>query len=541
MHIGRILSVAVSALCLLSCNREKDNTSYTLVYGGDLFLGRGINEALFDPAQRAEMFGDTAPLFRGASIALVNGEGVISKGGILFDKGEPRPFMFRAHPYAVDVLKGAGIDVVNAGNNHACDYGREALREMLDRLRIAGIDYTGAGLDVIDSRTASFHKLGNLTVAIIGADMTIAGLCSAQEKLPGVLFYDISSPQASIDTVVRDLTGVLKRAREHADLVFLTPHWGDNGKDAPTETTRQLAARLIKAGFDGILGHSAHRFQGVEIIDGKPVIYDAGQLIDDMGGAQAMIWELKFNRKGVVAINGHPIRLQRNRTMLADAKNANSIVERLRKLSEPFGTALFVKDNTVSATCRPNGHAAPSDPPPERPVPKTVRLAVSDLVRDTMPADTTPAEVVYENGITLVGYKLYTDKLSVPKGAQVTELYFKAAGKLTGNIHVHLDAVSDAGGRDADRHIPGDWLMPVSIWPRGRLITDRKLFRLKSAPKGTMVFTAALVDQKLLKPLKSSLPMKDDYRFILGEATYTEGAPRIYHFIHQVDALRSGK
>jgi len=34
-------------------------------------------------------------------------------------------------------------------------------------------------------------------------------------------------------------------------------------------------------GVDVYYGHSAHTFQGVEIYDGKPILYDTGDFIDD--------------------------------------------------------------------------------------------------------------------------------------------------------------------------------------------------------------------------------------------------------------------
>ncbi len=522
---------------MMGCQRSApiSPSSHSLAFGGDIFLGRGLNVALFDDKARDDIFGDVAPIMRRADLALVNGEGVIARGGYLFNKGEPRPFMFRAHPKAVGVLKGAGVDVVNVANNHACDYGSGALLEMLHRLRKAGIDTTGGGAHIGEARAASFHTLDGTVVAIVGADFTRQGACGAQSQRPGILTY----PPEAEERIVSDLSVILKRSRRYAHLVFLTPHWGLNGATAPTAEIRRLARRLIGLGFDGILGHSAHRFQGVELIGGKPVIYDAGNLLDDLGGSRAFLWTVNFTAVGVTGLEGRPLELSPHRTQLARKEAGARALETLRKRSEALGTKIVVKGGTARVLCTAKRPVEAKPRAPARPVPVKIQEAPNDFVRERLPRDVTRTEVAYANGITLVGYKLFTDGLFVPKAAQVVELFFKTDRPLSGDLRVHLEAVKrDGKGRDVDRHIPGDWLMPVNTWPVGKIITDRKLFRLVLRPEGAVDFTMALFHKTFLVPIRSKLPLEGP-RVHLGTAAYSKSAPRIYHAVQRVMAERA--
>lgn len=273
-----------------------------MVVGGDLLLGRSLNAALYDDDARARALAGVAPLLKKADLAVVNGEGVVALGGEITDKGEQRPFAFRAHPLAVRMMADAGIDLVNVGNDHSIDYGPDALQEMLDRLVLAGMDYTGGGDTRRDAVTPAYRVIGDTVVAVVGADLSTALAYPVRPKRPTLLRYPGLLPE-SVDEIVRNMTNILRVARKHAHVVVFTPHWGENDMTAPTDHTRHLAARLVQAGYDAIVGHSAHVVQGAELLDGVAVAYDAGNLLLDRGAAapmhRALLFELEFDRAGV--------------------------------------------------------------------------------------------------------------------------------------------------------------------------------------------------------------------------------------------------
>jgi poly-gamma-glutamate capsule biosynthesis protein CapA/YwtB (metallophosphatase superfamily) len=515
-----------------------DLETHTVIYGGDFTLGRRINEALWDPQARDRIFGDVEPLLREADLALINAEGVIAQGGYFNDKGEPRPYLFRAHPAAIDVLTRAGIDLVTVGNNHAVDYGPAALTEMLDRLTLAGIDYFGGGHDAADARRPAYRRLGDTVVAFVGADFTVSAKYRAGRKRAGILYYDAFRDGSREDGIVADLKKIHDEARRHAQVVLLSPHWGDNMIDRPAPHLRSLARRLIDVGYDGILGHSAHVFQGVELIDGKPVIYDAGNLVADFGGGgrvhQALAWELEITRAGVTRLAGYPLQLERNRTDLATGDLRGGILEDLAGFSAELGTELAIEDGVARLACDPGGVRGPKAAagPPARAAVADVRLAPNDTLIDALPARAIPLEARFEGGVRLLGYEVLLSELPTPKAGQVIVLYFTADEPLKESYHVSLEGkrVHDGkpGGTSVEAHLPGDWLLPTTEWAPGRIVRDWTLLRLTFDAAGTVDFHLGLT--RAGKPVAVTGPdgSIEGNKVRLGRAAFRDGAPGVF-------------
>ncbi|MCP4675521.1 MAG: CapA family protein, partial [Deltaproteobacteria bacterium] len=414
-------------------------------------------------------------------LAVVNGEGVISSGGSFADKNETMPYMYRAHPNMVEVLTNAGIDVVAVGNNHVGDYGREAFGEMLDRLSTAGIAYSGGGHNLDDARRPAYRTVGDTVVAIVGGDLTMTETARATTDSPGTLFFREAHLGKDEDRIVGELTKILKEARKHAHVVLFTPHWGRNYKTKPTRGLRSLAKRLIKAGYDAIMGHSAHWFHGVELIDGKPVMYDAGNLLLDYNGGDRgdeshrnILWELTVSRAGVTGIKGHPLFLRKNHSTLAKGTVRDEILETLEKRSKRLGTDLAIENGVAVLECDPGSISGPKGrpSPPVRPVPKEIRKAPNDAIIDEVPAGVNRVNIEYSEGIRLVGYKLLLDELTIPFSGQVVALYWTTDRKVNKSYHIHLEARGRHPGTEKPKkgyagHLPGDWVLPTDEWPVG--------------------------------------------------------------------------
>ncbi|MBN2804494.1 MAG: CapA family protein, partial [Deltaproteobacteria bacterium] len=547
-----ILRFVILLILVAGCSKKSswqdppaDLPEHTLVYGGDFTLSRSLNESLFVPALRKDILKDVSGLFKNADIALVNGEGVISQGGYFFDKGEPRPYMYRAHPLAIEPLKDAGIDIINVGNNHFGDYGPEAMKEMLDRLQAAGINYTGGGYNIKDAKQPSYYKAGDVTVAVIGGDFTLAAPFKAGLNKPGTNYYNAFRTDKFEDGIVNDLTKIYNEARKHAHIVILSPHWGDNWLTEPAPEIKKLARRLIKIGFDGIIGHSAHLYQGVELIDGKPVIYDAGNLVSDFSPADnsrfAIAWKLTFTKAGITKAEGFPLLLRKNKTMYASGKNADFVLEDLAKKSTRMKTPLTITNNSAVLNCNPGKMFIPIDTEniPKRNKSTTIRLAPDDTVISHLPRSATPCNVEFEGGIKMTGFELLIKDISTPKGAQVFITYWQTDKKTDGNYQIYQEArqITSSGvegARNASMHIPGDWLFPVNKWEPGKTIRDWTLFRLTFNPVGEVNFYVSLTkDGKKLAPLKSDKPVVNSNLIFLGKGKYSKDAKRVFYYLNQ--------
>jgi poly-gamma-glutamate capsule biosynthesis protein CapA/YwtB (metallophosphatase superfamily) len=107
-------------------------------------LGRGVAERLARDPQHVLLAPELAEIIGEADLFVLNLECCISA------RGEPVPgrvFHFRAPPWAAEALARIGVDCVTLANNHALDFGADALLDTLAHLDAAGIRVVGAGTD----------------------------------------------------------------------------------------------------------------------------------------------------------------------------------------------------------------------------------------------------------------------------------------------------------------------------------------------------------------------------------------------------------
>ncbi len=144
----------------------------TLMAVGDIMLGRSVGRALV--AQGASVpFAKVAETFRSADLVVGNLECVISSLGT----PAPKSYHLRAPYEAVESLAGAGFAVVNLANNHAMDFGYDAMADMRKRLADRGIASAGAGADEAEAHSAVVVLRGGLRVAFLGyVDVPVEGL-----------------------------------------------------------------------------------------------------------------------------------------------------------------------------------------------------------------------------------------------------------------------------------------------------------------------------------------------------------------------------
>lgn len=312
-----------------------DNT-ITLALAGDVMLGRMVNEAILKKGP-AYPWGDVLPLVREADLALINLECVIAASGEPFQP--PRVFSFRAAPEAVEVLTLAGVDHVTLSNNHAMDFQAAALLETIEHLDAAGIAHAGAGAHATAASAHALLEAGGIRVGVVAFADHFEEYAASQSE-PGTNVIPISLEDLHFDRVRTSID----EARQEADLVVFSIHWGPNMRHVPTSGFRDFARAVMDAGADVFHGHSAHIFQGIEIHNGKPIFYDTGDLIDDYyvdeehKNDQQLLFLVHADRDSVVGIELVPLVISRMQVNLATGAALEEISDRIITLSTPMGT-----------------------------------------------------------------------------------------------------------------------------------------------------------------------------------------------------------
>jgi poly-gamma-glutamate capsule biosynthesis protein CapA/YwtB (metallophosphatase superfamily) len=316
----------------------------TLALAGDTMLGRGVAEALAEQPPDALVAPEVGEVVRAADLFVLNLECCIS------DRGSPwpaagKPFFFRAPPAAVEALRHLEVSCVTLANNHALDFGQDALADTLAHLRDAGIAAVGAGPDVDAARRPAVLEAGGTRLAVVGLTDHPADFAAGVDR-PGVAFADLRS---ELPAWVGEAIGGVE-----ADAVLVTPHWGPNMTTEPVPHVRRAAGELVDAGAALVAGHSAHVFHGIE---GR-VLFDLGDFLDDyavdarLRNDLGVLWLVTIDERGPVAVEAVPLRLDYCFTRLADGDDEAWIRARLRRSCAAMGTEVAETDGRLRVDLR---------------------------------------------------------------------------------------------------------------------------------------------------------------------------------------------
>jgi poly-gamma-glutamate capsule biosynthesis protein CapA/YwtB (metallophosphatase superfamily) len=316
-----------------------------LALAGDTMLGRRVGDRLAAAPPSALFDSEIAAMTTAADLFLLDLECVISDRGARWP--DPRkPFFFRAPPAAIDALVHLGVDCVTLANNHALDYGTEALLDTLRRLDAAGIAHVGAGIDEASARAPSVFDVDHLRAGIVGVTDHPAAYAAGPD-CPGVAYADLRRRVPG--WLVEVVSGL------GTDIVVVTPHWGPNMVGAPVRHVRRAAAALRSAGATLVAGHSAHVFHGV----GDGVLYDLGDFVDDyathadLRNDLGLLWFVDFDGPTPRQLEAVPLALDYCHTRLADRGEAAWIVRRFRAACAAFGSEVVERDGHLFVALDP--------------------------------------------------------------------------------------------------------------------------------------------------------------------------------------------
>jgi poly-gamma-glutamate capsule biosynthesis protein CapA/YwtB (metallophosphatase superfamily) len=318
-----------------------------LALAGDTMLGRGVAERLRDAPPESLFAPEVVEAARGADLCIVNLECCIS------ERGTPTPgrvFHFRAPPAAVQALAHLGVDCVTLANNHALDFGPEALLDTLQHLDAAGIGWVGAGENQERARRPAEVEAAGERLRIVAFADHPAEYAATPDR-PGIAFADLAK---------RKLPGWLAAvvgAGDDADSepVLVCPHWGPNMAPAPTREVRRAAEALVDDGAALVAGHSAHVFHGVA---GR-VLFDLGDFVDDyrvdpvLRNDLGLLWFVDLDGGRVVSVEALPLKLDYCHTRVADGDDAAVIKRRLIDACNALGSPARERASGVVITPSP--------------------------------------------------------------------------------------------------------------------------------------------------------------------------------------------
>ena len=258
-----------------------DEGTWTLTAVGDMMLSRTVLRRMEEYGSYRHPFVDTADVLRAADFTVANLEGQVSDR--VAPSSNPETMYFVSPAAVLDGVRWAGIDAVSLANNHALDFGPDALVDTMDAVKASGLGYFGAGSTRQSSLRASVYNIGGQRVAFLG-------------------FTDLSNmgfPHASVPTTApafspEQVAGAVRAADDYADVVIPYFHWGVEYVSVPNKRQQSLAYAAIDAGADLVLGAHPHWVQETERYQGVPIVYSLGNFVFDQ------MWSTE-TRQGVIA------------------------------------------------------------------------------------------------------------------------------------------------------------------------------------------------------------------------------------------------
>jgi poly-gamma-glutamate capsule biosynthesis protein CapA/YwtB (metallophosphatase superfamily) len=315
----------------------------TLALMGDVMLGRMVNERL-KHLQPEQVWGDVLPHLAQAHLRIVNLECALTSHQHPWT-GSWKMFHFRADPEAVRVLQAAQIDACMLANNHILDFEVQGLYDTLHVLDAAGIRHAGAGASAGEAAAPAIIETSGTEpcrVALLSYTDNESGF-AATAKQPGTNYLEISLDETTLARIANDIA---QARAQGADLVVFSNHWGANFVERPSEKFRSFARRVIEFGADIYHGHSAHICQGIEIYQGKPILYDTGNFIDDyaihpqLRNDRSCLFKVMFEHGRLCRTELLPVSLTVAHVALAKGAEFEAICARMEILCAEFGTSL---------------------------------------------------------------------------------------------------------------------------------------------------------------------------------------------------------
>jgi poly-gamma-glutamate synthesis protein (capsule biosynthesis protein) len=310
-----------------------------LLFVGDVMLGRLVNETL-KGAPPAYPWGDTLRILKDSDARICNLECVISDRGAPWSM-TPKTFHFRTDAKNIETLKAAGIDVVSLANNHSLDYGYEALSDMIDVLDQAGINHAGAGADFERASKPALIQAGGVTIGFLAFTDNEPAWEAAMQR-PGVHYVPVDSK----DERAAKLFDLVRETKKQVDLLIVSAHWGGNWGYQPVPEHVTFGRTLIDSGADVVFGHSCHVFRGIELYRDRPVLYGAGDFVDDYAvdelerNDESFIFVIETSGNRITGLRLYPTRIGRMQARLAAPNDAAAIASKMELLCERLGTGI---------------------------------------------------------------------------------------------------------------------------------------------------------------------------------------------------------
>lgn len=250
-----------------------------------------VHQSVIDDAKKLGEAGgkayDFTPMYENikgmiseADIAFINQEGPIAGKSLNGYTGYP---VFNAPDEVGHALVDTGFDIINIANNHLLDRGAKGYENSINFWNSQPVFLVGGYKSEEDFNTIRYYEYNDLTIAFLSYTYGTNGIYLPADSTLWAPYYDR-------ETVDKHS----KEARENADIVIASMHWGDENSFFPNNIQKEYCNILVNNNVDVIIGTHPHVLQPIEWQtrpDGKQtlVAYSIGNLLSTMLYSKYMV------------------------------------------------------------------------------------------------------------------------------------------------------------------------------------------------------------------------------------------------------------
>jgi gamma-polyglutamate biosynthesis protein CapA len=288
-----LLILFILAVILLGYSSAGDarwlKSEAKILFVGDIFFDRYIRQVT-DKQGGDYVFKCVDSLLNDADVVVGNLEGPITDNASKSagtEPGSPLNFVFTFPPGSADLLYKHNIKIVNLGNNHISNFGREGIAQTEKYLTDAGVDYFGglSGKENVYKTRLHGNDLSFISYNQFGGD-------SADKVALKIKEMKSENPNSNI---------------------IIYAHWGEEYVE-PTLQMRNIAKKFAGSGATAIIGSHPHVVQTSEKIGDTIVYYSLGNFIFDQYWNEevstGLAVELTITDTGIKIVE-HPLSLKR--------------------------------------------------------------------------------------------------------------------------------------------------------------------------------------------------------------------------------------
>ncbi len=255
---------------------EEEKVRATILAVGDVMFHVPQVKAAYDSNTQTYDFSDVfrhvKKYIESADIAIANFESVVYGNEIGFS-GYPR---FNSPVETLSALKDSGFDILNTGNNHTLDQGKQGIINTIDHIQEHGMKnvgtYKSPGENIL------IEEVNEIKIAFLS-------YCYGYNGLENLLTEEEKSYMISKIDEEKIKNDIIKAKSMEADLISVIIHWGNEYERNPSPYQLELGRKMVEWGANIIFGSHPHVIQKSEMIEyeGKNnfIIYSMGNFLSN--------------------------------------------------------------------------------------------------------------------------------------------------------------------------------------------------------------------------------------------------------------------